>query len=236
MYHIVTREGRRLARERVGRNRKQAERRLRSVELEIDQGTLRAARECAFSEWADRWLEGLRREETTRRTYRASLEYAKQVIGRKPIRKVSTSDVCAFLDHIEQVNRSRERPRDVSPTTLAKHLRHLGACLQAARAESLIAENPVRLLTPSARPKVKKKRPSYFTNDELPRLWPELVDRPTISHVCRLAVATGMRMGELTALRWDDVNLLNEEIVVSHTYAAGFGEAPRRAASHGRSI
>jgi integrase len=89
----------------------------------------------------------------------------------------------------------------------------------------LIAENPVRLLAPSARPKGQKKRPSYFTNDELARLWPELADRPTVSFVCRMAVATGMRLGELTALRWDDVNLLGEEIVVSRTYAPGFGES-----------
>jgi integrase len=141
------------------------------------------------------------------------------------LRKVTTSDVRAFLDHIERVNRSRQRPREVSPTTLAKHLRHLGACLQAAKAERLIAENPVRLLAPSARPKSQKKRPSYFTNAELRRLWPELADRPTISFLCRVAVATGMRLGELAALRWDDVNLLDEEIVVSQTYAPGFGES-----------
>ena len=46
--------------------------------------------------------------------------------------------------------------------------------LTPAEAERLIAENPVRLLAPSARPKAQKKRPSYFTNDELARLWPEL--------------------------------------------------------------
>jgi integrase len=33
-----------------------------------------------------------------------------------------------------------------------------------------------------------------------------------------------MRFGELAALRWDDVNLLSEEIVVSRTYASGLGE------------
>jgi integrase len=225
MYHVVSRNGRRLVRESVGHNRKEAERRLRAIEVEIDQDRYAPPENVPFAEWADAWLEGLRREETTRHTYSSSLEYAKQVIGRKPLRKVTTSDVRAFLEHIEHVNRSRERPREVSPTTLAKHLRQLGACLQAAKAERLIAENPVRLLAPSARPKGQKKRPSYFTNDELAALWPELADRPTISFLCRVAVATGMRLGELTALRWDDVNLLDEEIVVSRTYAPGFGES-----------
>jgi integrase len=140
------------------------------------------------------------------------------------LRKVTTSDVRAVLDHIERVNRSKPRPRDISQTTLAKHLRHLGACLQRATAERLITENPVRLLAPSARPKGQKKRPSYFTNSELRRLWPQLDERPTISFLCRVAVATGMRLGELAALRWDDVDLFGEEMVVSRTYSAGFGE------------
>ena len=54
-----------------------------------------------------------------------------------------------------------------------------------------------------------------------------------ISFLCRVAVATGMRFGELTALRWDDVNLLDDEIVVvAHVRARLRGELDeeRRAA------
>ena len=146
MYHVVSRIGDRLVREPIGHNRREAERRLRAIQVEIDQDQYSPPENVSFAEWADRWLAGLRREETTRRTYQSSLVYAKQVIGNKPLRKVTTSDVRAFLDHIERVNRNRETPRDVSQTTLAKHLRHLAACLQAAKTERLIGENPVRLL------------------------------------------------------------------------------------------
>jgi integrase len=224
MYHVVSRVEGRLVREPVGHNRKEAERRLRAIEVQIDQDAYALPERITLSEWCDTWLAGLRREETTRHAYRSSLEYAKQVIGKKPLRKVTTSDVRTFLDHIERTNRSRQPPREVSPTTLAKHLRQLGVCLEAAKAERRIGENPVRLLAASARPKVQKKRPSYFTNDELARLWPELEDLPVISYLCRLAVATGMRFGELAALRWGDVNLLDGDVVVSRTYVPGIGE------------
>ena len=49
-----------------------------------------------------------------------------------------------------------------------------------------------------------------------------------ISYLCRVAVATGMRFGELTALRWDDINLLGDEIVVARTYTPGVGEKPTK--------
>jgi integrase len=40
-----------------------------------------------------------------------------------------------------------------------------------------------------------------------------------------LALATGMRLGELLALRWDDMNLEERTLRVAHTarYASGFG-------------
>jgi integrase len=228
MYHVVSRVGARLVREPVGHNRREAERRLRAIQVQIDQDSYAPPENVSFSEWADRWLAGLRREETTRRTYQSSLGYAKQVFGAKPLRKVTTADVRAFLDEVERTNRARKRPREVSPTTLAKHLRHLGACLQAAKAERLLTENPVRLLAASSRPRAQKKRPSYFTDDELGRLWPELAGRPLISYLCRVAVATGMRFGELAGLRWDDVNLLDEEVLVSRTYAPAIGEKPTK--------
>ena len=223
-YVVVSLDGGGVAREQVGHNRKEAERRLRATEVRIDQEVFEPTDNVTFAEWCDSWLSGLRRTETTLRTYRPTLEYAKEVIGRKPLRKVTTSDVRAILEHIERTNKSRTPPREISPTTLAKHLRQLGACLQAAKVERKIGENPVRLLSPSARPKPKKKRPSYFTNDELARLWPQLTESAVISYLCRTAVVTGMRFGELAALRWDDVNLLAGEIVVSRTYSPGVGE------------
>ena len=228
MYYVVSRVGVKLVREAVGHNRKEAGRRLRAVEVAVDEGRYVPPENVRFSEWADRWLAELRREETTRKTYRSSIEYAKQSIGNKPLRKLTVADVRGYLEHIEQVNREREPPREVSPTTLAKHLRHLAACLQAARTEHLIVDNPVRLLSPSARPKAQKKRPSYFTNEELARLWPELAERTLISNLCRMAVATGMRFGELAALRWSDCNLLEGEVLVSRTYAPGIGEKPTK--------
>lgn len=84
-----------------GRNRKQATRRLRAIEVEIDQGRYVPPENVRFADWADAWLAGVRREETTRKTYGSSLEYAKQVFGRKPLEQLTTSDVRTFLGRTE---------------------------------------------------------------------------------------------------------------------------------------
>ena len=126
-----------------------------------------------------------------------------------------------FLARVRDENAPR---RDVSPATLAKHLRQLGACLQAAVSEGYASDNPVRRLHKTARPKVAKSRPAYYTDDELARLWPELVYRPLMLALCKTAVATGLRVGELGALRWSDVDLLDRELHVGRTYVDGIGE------------
>jgi integrase len=119
-------------------------------------------------------------------------------------------------------------PPAVAPATLAKHLRQLGACLQAAVTEGYATDNPVRRLSKTARPKVAKSRPAYYTNAELATLWSELAYRPRMAALCRTAVTTGMRFGELAALRWGDVDLLAREVHIIRTYVEGIGEqAPK---------
>ncbi len=151
------------------------------------------------------------------------------------MRDLGAGDVRRFLDLIRTVNLERRSanlgpddppPPDVAPATLAKHLRQLGACLQSAVAEGYATDNPVRRLSKSARPKVAKSRPAYYTNDELAQLWLELADRPVMANLCKVAATTGMRFGELAALGWNDVDLLSREVHVSRGFVDGFGEQP----------
>ena len=127
--------------------------------------------------------------------------------------------------------------RDVSPATLAKHLRQLGACLQAAVTEGFAAENPVRGLSKGCAAEDREEtEPTYYTDEELARLWPELAYRPVMLALCQTAIATGARLGELAALRWDDVDLLNREVHISRTFVAGLGEQPTTKSGEPRTI
>src|SRR4029079_3881778 len=52
----------------------------------------------------------------------------------------------------------------------------------------------------------------------------EREERPVMLALCKTAVGTGMRFGELAALRWSDVDLLNREVHVSRSFVDGIGE------------
>lgn len=229
MYYVVTRVRGKLVREPVGHNRKLAERRLRATQVEVDEDRYEPPSNATVDEVADEWLASLRRRSTTHRQYETTLAYARAVFGTKKIRQVSTMDVLAFLRHIEEKNakrrgRRRGRAEDspaVSDATLAKHLRQLSVFFEAAKRRGLITENPVHRLDASAKPKPRRKRPSYFTDGDLARLWPELADVPVYLHAMRLACTTGMRFGEIAGLRLSDVSLTAREIQLERQYTGG---------------
>ena len=233
LYHVVLRHDGKLIREPVGHNRKEAERALDARRGDVARRTYRVLEDVRFDEWADRWLKGLTGKESTRHVYGYTIDYAKRAFGNARVRDLTAGDVRRFLDRIrdenlERRNRGRKEgdppAADVSPASLAKHLRQLGACLQAAVAEGYASDNPVRMLHKTARPKVAKSRPAYYTDEELARLWPELASRPVMLALCKTAVGTGLRFGELAALRWTDVDLLNRELHITRSYSDESGE------------
>jgi integrase len=231
LYHVVHRHAGKLIREPVGHNRKEAQRELDALRGKVATRRYRVLKEIAFDEWADRWLDGFTGKANSKRVYATTIGYAKAVFGKAKVRDLDPSDVRRLLDRIREQDayrRSRSvdetrREGQVSPATLAKHLRQLGACLEAAIAEGYAERNPVRELHKTARPKVAKSRPVYYTDDELARLWPELAYRPVYLRLAQAAFLTGLRFGELAALEWSDVDLLNRELHVSRAYVSGLG-------------
>ena len=84
--------------------------------------------------------------------------------------------------------------------------------------EGYATQNAVRGLSKSARPKVAKSRPSYYTDAELARLWPELAYRPVmLANVSRRRFLRGL--GACLALP------AFESLRLSGAYAAAPGAA-----------
>jgi integrase len=187
----------------VGRDRQAAELALIRVEDSIEEGGYQPQLNIGFTDWAQRWLESLERKPSTVGSYRSTIVHAQGVFGAQRVRRIGPEDIAGFNMVL--------RDRGCSASTRAKHLRVLGTCLQAAVFYRYAESNPVRELPPAQKPRPERKEAAYFENDELPRLFHHLQDEPYRS-LCLVALKTGMRQGELCALRWCDVDL--EEAVV----------------------
>src|SRR5205809_555 len=166
----------------------------------------------------DRWLASLERKPTTVGSYRSTVAHAKETFGSRPVRRIGPEDIARFNGIL--------RERGCSPSTRAKHLRVLGACLQAAVSYRYADSNAVRELPPAQRPRPERKEAAYFENNELPRLFTHLRSEP-FRTLCLVALKTGMRQGELLALRWDDVDLEQAVIRVRSSYTGGTIGTPK---------
>src|SRR5581483_6152865 len=154
-------------------------------------------RGIGFTEWADGWLGSLERKRTTVESYRSTVTHAKAILGDQAVREIGAEDIARFNVALRDLG--------CSASTRAKHLRVLGACLQAAVFYRHADHNAVRQLPHAQRPRPERKEAAYLENHELPHLFEQLVEEPYRS-VCLVALKTGMRQGELLGLKWSDVD------------------------------
>lgn len=190
------------------RDRQVADRALRKVQVEIDEGRVGQSRpkDKTFSEWAAEYLsiiEAHGRKAATVRAYAPTINYAGPVFGPLPLRQIGNPELRRFVEAI--------RANGGGDATTSKHLRHLGAILTSAVDDDLIPTNPVGKFKKSLRLKVVGGVES-FTDAELARLWASLAAAkadPVYMALCKASVVTGARQGELIGANLGDVDLLN---------------------------
>jgi integrase len=207
------RDGRPIKSPRV-KDRRTAERALTALQAGIDAGRAGTAkrRTVTFDAWGDAWhaaLELAGRRASTVRAYTRSVDFARETFGAYELREIGNPELRRLVAAL--------RDRKQGDVTIAKHLRHLSACFEAALDEDLLERNPVSRFRRTFVLDVRPSEANYFADAELHRLWLQLktgIPRkdgtvasvaPVYLYLCRFAVASGARIGELVALRWSDV-------------------------------
>jgi integrase len=223
-YTVVSRDGRTI-RENVGKVRRKAEQALKVLNGRLAEGTFEPQRMIRFDTWADRWLESLETKANTRRSYTSTMGYAKEVLGSKAVRRLTTEDIVRFNTFLRDI-RIGTPPRPLSDSNRGKHLRVLGACLNSAIAHGYASSNPVKRMPKGEKPKPRKRESAYFTNAELPLILNQIRDG-LYRTLFLTALKTGMRKGELVAMTWADVDLLDKVIRVRHGYTDGQLSTPK---------
>ena len=101
----------------------------------------------------------------------------------------------------------------LSPKTLRNYHMALHKCLQQAVKERLLVYNPCDAVT---LPSGEKPEISVFTNDQQ-RALVQASYRHRYGVFIRLDLCTGLRMGELLALKWEDIDFSTAQLHVRRT-------------------
>jgi integrase len=162
-----------------------------------------------FAEFFERWHRDVVTRAHSRKTAERSHELAQYTIrlfGEAPLDQLTseqlTADVNSLLDHGGRVTKEHPHGRPLSPKTV-RHIAFLvQACIQQAVDWDILLRNPMKKVR---KPKVPRRRPAVVDRGGFERLL-EIAAGLTIYPVIVLAMATGMRRGELLALEWRDLD------------------------------
>jgi integrase len=166
---------------------------------------------ATFSQLLDKWLEESERMDlspTTMRTYRAQVE---QIIRPRLGKIVLTRLTPKHLDDL--YGQMKEEGR--SPKTIRNYHAIISSALHQGVRWEWVRENVAEKAKP---PRVSQRRITAPSVEAVRSVIEAAEERdPRLAPLLMLAALTGMRRGELCALRWTDVDLERSELDVSRS-------------------
>ncbi len=217
-------------RKTVHGTKKDVEVELAKFVTEVQNGLVVDGKSLRFSEFIEIWKRDYGSKELAPTTYKRYCRMLETRLlpyfGHFYINKIRPTDIMKFYDLLEKDtqlvrksgNNGAKTKKPLSGKTILEHHRLLRAMLHKAVYWQLIVANPAeRVQAPKAR---KPKRKSY--DDEQTKILLENLEKLSIEETkykvaIILTVFTGVRLGELMGLEWQDVDFKNGIISINRS-------------------
>ena len=232
--------------ETIGADRREAERALTARLADMQTGAWRPPSQETLAAYTERWLErrdpansGDQRGEgrfvrtrlshATHREYQRSLElYVLPALGRRPLSQITPADIDRLIARMEKDGRAS--------WTIRNAIGPLRKLLADAARHGLIQTNPA--LSPDL-PPVQEHRGKELPHQATQAIQAALIElappdplaggEPDLHYLCLydLALGTGLRQGELRALRWSDIDREQRLLRVERAYSRDILKRPK---------
>jgi integrase len=196
---------RRMATTTVRGTRKDAERELTRLLRTIDTGEHVDPSRMTVREWFGHWLETVRPEVSPKTHERYSeilSNYLVPTLGNVVLVKLTPNQIQKAYN-VWALKRRDGKSGGLSPTTRRHIHRILKSSLKRAVEQQALARNPAAVIRP---PKSERREMTALSAEQSVRFL-EAISHHRLYWPSLLALATGMRRGEILALRWKHVDL-----------------------------
>lgn len=218
-YDPVT--GKRIIKNVLGKTQAEVKEKLKQA-LELSQQTdVVKAESYTVGSWLDTWYEVYAKPNirlATAERYRLMIEtYTKPRIGQIPLNKLTPLDLQRLYKELMESGRQQEsksKGKGLSSTTVRSLHLMLHCAFKQAVKERLISCNPTEDCTAPKAQKIEMKiLPPEHINAYL-----KAAEKHNALPMFYLELVSGLRKGELVALRWDDLDTATNTISVSKQY------------------
>src|SRR5215470_12550636 len=201
---------RRIATVTVRGDRKAAEKELRRLLRTVDDGSHVDPSHITVRQWLETWLETVRSEitpKTAERYGEICRNFLMPAFGNISLTRLAPTQIQTAYNAWAIGGRRDGKAGGLSPQTRRHIHRVFRTALARAVEQQLTARNPADVFKKRL-PKVERRELVTLTTDQSARLL-EALAHSRVYWPVLLALATGMRRGEILAVRWKNVDLEN---------------------------
>ena len=169
--------------------------------------------DMTFGEWLDHWYETYSKPSIrprTQRTYEGYIRlYIKPKLGGIPLNKLTTNDIqqfCAWMKSDDHMGGG-----SIADSQIRNCFSLCHRALEKARAEHLILRDPTNECKLSP---VRYEEMKILSRESMQKLLIQAKEE-NYYELFLLELATGLRLGEIAALQWNDLNLTTGELRIN---------------------
>ena len=210
--------------------KKEAEIELAKFVADVQNGMVIEGKSLRFSEFTEIWKRDYGSKELAPSTYKRYCRMLETRLlpyfGHFYVNKIKPTDIMQFYDLLskdtqlirKKDNNGSKTLKPLSGKTILEHHRLLRAMLHKAVYWQVIVSNPAERVQP---PKAKKPKRKYYDDDQCKILLENLeqLDEEQIKYKTAiiLTVFTGVRLGELMGLEWNDIDFRNGIVSINRS-------------------
>lgn len=208
--------------------KKDAEIELAKFVADVQNGLVIEGKSLKFSEFTEIWKRDYGSKELAPSTYKRYCRMLETRIlpyfGHFYINKIKPTDIMQFYDLLsrdtqlvrKKSNNGKKTLKPLSGKTILEHHRLIRAMLHKAIYWQLIVSNPAERVQP---PKAMKLKRRYYDDEQCKFLLEHLeqlnADNIKYKVAIIITIFTGVRLGELMGLEWDDIDFRNGIISIN---------------------
>ncbi|MFZ3171924.1 MAG: site-specific integrase [Carboxydocellales bacterium] len=201
--------------------KKEAEKDVARVVSEIDNGTFIQTTNITLGQFIQAWLSDYGKIKLSPKTYERYSGIAKlRVIpwlGNIPLDKLKPIHLQGFYKRLIEEGRKDGRPGELSPATIHYHHRVIHRILETAVKQEMVTRNVADLIELPTVAEKSKEDVAILNEEQIRQLEKYLAPNSPYYSMIYLSVRTGLRRGELLALKWSDVDLAKATLQVNHS-------------------
>ena len=203
----------------LGKTQAEVKEKLKAA-LELSQRLdISKAEEYTVEKWVNVWFETYSKpniREKTQEYYQRFIRlHIIPHIGHIKLNKLTSRDIQKMYNEVREHGRTRKEQKETNPGLSTSYVRGMHTmlhnCLDRAVKEKLIPYNPS---DDCVLPKLKKQEMKILKQEDMAAYLAE-ADRRGVLPMMFMVLCTGLRRGEIAALRWDDLDIEKKTLSIS---------------------